>query len=1034
VLGSGCAVSPCYPGVLCVDLSATGGASSYTCGACPVGSAGNGTICAACDALRAPSVSLSFTSPLLRSNAPTFYGAQPLPTIQGGLACSLGVGFTYAWTLRDGTGVLLNSTQSALPTLSLAAGALALGGAASASLTVCYAGAPALPCASAPDVPFSVVATPLIARISTVSALLGVGSAAVLDGSLSRDPDAGAGSALSYAWSCVAGGGNACYDTAGALLALPATPTLPLRALAGVPKPGIAYTFTLAVSAGARSASATASVSIIQDGVLRPLVSIAALSLAALNPSSRNVLVGSAAPAQPGDAVTLQWSMPSSTPRNFSLDLTSSAVSSTPRNFSSFVLLPNALAGGELYVFRLTALSTNASGVSASAFAEISVPTTAAFPLPGSLAVTWPEAPAPGGALATRYQLSAPGWSAPGNLAADLPLQFSFAYVTAGSGGAPTVLRPFQPADSASVVLPAGSLSLLVFVQSARGATTSLEMALATAVTVQVAPITTSDAVYAPPLVAAALAAASAGQADAALQLAGGLGSTFNAAPSTDDGRLLYRELLISAVGNSAAAAPPATASALQALAGAMGALTSAPSELNALARASAVSTLGALAGAGAAVNAPTAASVILSLSNVSVSSVDAIAAADAAAVADATAEGLPVLRGVLAAVAGLAASLQAQLSVAGEAPVSLSSPAISSTVALDLTTPDSRLFTQRTGAPGAPQAAFGPLPADALPAGLSAVNTSFHFLSFDPHSGTINNGSGSARLLLSGPDGAPLRVSGLAVPIAITLPPLPAEQLAPGTGTASVCTFWIKARQVYSADGCVGLPNPLPLGISAEFNASAAEFNASAAALGAAGAAELASAVVLGPSGHAMLAGCSVAVLDCAARGASAVFFLNPDDPFSAPAVRCPALPGGNDTSAVGLGGVAAAEAPPLRVYYGAQCALWRADNAAQCWWNATAQAFAGAGCVASAAPQQCLCRHVRPLHAHACGTWFDEACADACLLSRCAAHGLQQLCVSANLSRDARRDVRHLAAGHRHQGTGAFSYAQLYRCYLTL
>jgi hypothetical protein len=337
------------------------------------------------------------------------------------------------------------------------------------------------------------------------------------------------------------------------------------------------------------------------------------------------------------------------------------------------------------------------------------------------------------------------------------------------------------------------------------------------------------------------------------------------------------------------------------------------------------------------------------------VSSVDAIAAADAAAVTEATAEGLPVLRGVLSAVAGLAASLQAQLSVAGEAPVSLSSPAISSTVALDLTTPDSRLFTQRTGAPGAPQAAFGPLPADALPTGLSAVNTSFHFLSFDPHSGAVNNGSGSARLLLSGPDGAPLNVSGLVVPIAITLPPLPAEQLAPGSGAASVCTFWSTARQVYSADDCVGLPNPLPLGMSAEFNASVA-------ALGAAGAAELTAAVVLGPSSHALLAGCSVAVLDCAARGASAVFFLNPDDPFSAPAVRCPALPGDGGASAVGLGGVAAAEAPPLRVYYGAQCALWRQDNAAQCWWNATAQAFAGAGCVASAAPQQCLCRHVRP------------------------------------------------------------------------
>ena len=35
------------------------------------------------------------------------------------------------------------------------------------------------------------------------------------------------------------------------------------------------------------------------------------------------------------------------------------------------------------------------------------------------------------------------------------------------------------------------------------------------------------------------------------------------------------------------------------------------------------------------------------------------------------------------------------------------------------------------------------------------------------------------------------------------------------------------------------------------------------------------------------------------------------------------------------------------MRVYYGGGCALWQPNNTAGCHWNATAQAFAGGGCV---------------------------------------------------------------------------------------
>jgi hypothetical protein len=50
----------------------------------------------------------------------------------------------------------------------------------------------------------------------------------------------------------------------------------------------------------------------------------------------------------------------------------------------------------------------------------------------------------------------------------------------------------------------------------------------------------------------------------------------------------------------------------------------------------------------------------------------------------------------------------------------------------------------------------------------------------------------------------------------------------------------------------------------------------------------------------------------------------------------------------------------PVLRVYYGAACALWRPDNAASCHWDNALQTFRGAGCVFSAAPTSCACRHL--------------------------------------------------------------------------
>ena len=926
-----CAPSPCSIGATCAVL---GGAPVCSC---PAGTYDDGSTCAACGALPPPTVTLGFSSPINRGTAASFFSTVNLPTTANGGTCSLGTGFTYAWTVLDGTGASAGTGSG--QTLSVAAGTLGVGASASVSLRLCYVNSSAA-CATA-TVPFAVTVTPLVAAVSGGGSIT-AGAAASLDASKSVDPDAPTAGGLTYAWSCVLAAGGPCVGASGATLSFPATSQLSLAALPGAASPGLSYNFTVTVAKDVRTASAFAAVTALSDGASRALVKINALPQSSVNPSARTVVSATVTPAAATDSVALQWSVAPSS--SASINLTDPAKVSTPLSFASIVFLPDALSGSEVYIFRLTATSTSASGAVTSSYGEIVVPTTVAYPVPGTLTVS----PNTGVvALATDVTLTASGWTIPSGTAADLPIQYSFAYQINSAGGtapsadAPvTVLTSFKPLTSTTVRLPAGTLRLLVFAQSARGATTLLSSVLPAAVVLTVASPAGLEADYAPPIVVGAVAAAAAGQIENALQLAGGLAAIFNAAPSNDTLRVNNRADLLFAVGTATVQAPPTTPSALSVVADALGALTTVPAELSSAGRGAAVAVLGSVASAGTLVSRPTAATVLFSLSNVSVSGVSAIVASSNASSA------LPDLKGILSAVGSLASSLQAGLSVPGEAPITLQSLEIKTSVALDLTSNASRLFNAPITAPGAGGATFSALPAGALPASAgAAVNTSFHYMTFDPHSGAVNNGTGSARLLF-GSGGSTVEVAGLATPITITLPAL--GTLA-SPSLFGQCTFWNTAQQVYTTDGCVGLPNPLPPGLTASFNATAA-------ASGAAGAVELAASVTLSPPSSPLLAGCSVGVLDCAALGASAVFFLNPDDPFSAPAVRCPAL----SSLAVGPGGTYASVAPALRVYYGATCQLWNTSNAERCYWNATAQAFAGTGCVPASGPEQCLCRHL--------------------------------------------------------------------------
>jgi hypothetical protein len=92
-----------------------------------------------------------------------------------------------------------------------------------------------------------------------------------------------------------------------------------------------------------------------------------------------------------------------------------------------------------------------------------------------------------------------------------------------------------------------------------------------------------------------------------------------------------------------------------------------------------------------------------------------------------------------------------------------------------------------------------------------------------------------------------------------------------------------------------------------------------------------------------ALMAGCAETVLDCgdAAQRARTVA-LNPRDVFTAPPVSC-------DNATAGV----------LRVFSGAECALYKTDNAAGCAWDTVKQAFTGTGCIV-ASETACACTHL--------------------------------------------------------------------------
>lgn len=235
-------------------------------------------------------------------------------------------------------------------------------------------------------------------------------------------------------------------------------------------------------------------------------------------------------------------------------------------------------------------------------------------------------------------------------------------------------------------------------------------------------------------------------------------------------------------------------------------------------------------------------------------------------------------------------------------------------------------------------------------------MRTSLIAAAFDFHAGQLSPDSelggaeaGVTRFVLAGGDKAPLEVGNLTTPITFTIPSPDASQ----PGRKAACAFWSDATRSYETAGCAALPNPVPRGLKVEWLPRLEA--ASDAAMGALWAASGPGMCVYDPGNPAANDNCcNVTRLRCDDPGARA--YPDTKQPLAVPPVSCPP---------------SAAPGTTLAVFSGPRCPL--VDPAKGCSWNATLQAFTGAGCVASNVTS-CACRC-----ASACGMAFSPHAAAA-------------------------------------------------------
>ena len=423
------------------------------------------------------------------------------------------------------------------------------------------------------------------------------------------------------------------------------------------------------------------------------------------------------------------------------------------------------------------------------------------------------------------------------------------------------------------------------------------------------------------------------------------------------------RESLLSLVASATAgSAGQLDSGTVTATANLLQALTANPAQLSATSQASALSALSSLLPPAASGKAPapvssdTANAIAGSAASVALAAV--ITGSSASNNSNASSSGAAakaVMSSVAALVDSLAEGQAATLGTGNASAVVISTSAFQLQVTQDNAGSPPSVTLASISAPGS-SASFSPLSVSALSgAGGGAVRTKFLSFVFDPHSAPLDAAAagrnGVTRLVLSAATPAgngsrrlqqvgfvPLQISNLPHLITFSLPPPSTMSAgANASGLMAACSYYDEASGLYSTAGCVSQPSPLPTGLTVTW---VANFSV-ASSLQLPRAWNFSTASWASP----LLAGCSEAWLDCSnASQVNRTIFLNPFAPFEKP-------------GAVTCGGVLSARL--LRVFFGPKCQLWVETNSAGCFWNTTAQAFSGPGCVASS-KTACGCTHL--------------------------------------------------------------------------
>jgi len=519
------------------------------------------------------------------------------------------VPLTYSFAVQTGAITLARTDERSV---SIAAGSMFPGVTYAVTVTVQVVGQPTL--TTSTTVTLQVQSEPLSAVIAGGDRLVSPVSDLVLDASASIDPNNDAlvtggpsrAVAKSYAWTCAVASGS-CASLATLLTGTNGTiPSAQLSAFAGQ-----TLTFSVAFTAG--SLTATTAVSIQVASVAVPSVGIAApaagrvvvlngATVYKVNPSARVALTGST----DTPSGTARWAL-RQTDGSYSA-AAAAALFSTPATQTSVVVRAGALTAGLSYQLRLTVQGTLPTALGAATVTLLANTP----PRLGSVQTS----AANGTELNSTITVSAQRWI---DDAADLPLTYQF--FVSSAGATPTTQQLAQRSfgsplgsaslsSSANVLVPSsshpnGRVTIVVYISDSAGATSSA----VTSIVSLSALAADASAADVQNFVdnSASLVAASLGDGDTegALSVVSSLGSVMNSASGSGavDAAVQQRRIALrTQLTNSVSAALTAgngTASqaSQQAALGAVGSLTSAPTEVSDAMRTAVLNILDAVLG-----------------------------------------------------------------------------------------------------------------------------------------------------------------------------------------------------------------------------------------------------------------------------------------------------------------------------------------------------------------------------------------------------------------------------------------------------